>query len=366
MPRFRFIAPIIFALAALAAPSASHAQIAVGLSITIAPPAIPIYVQPVIPAPGYLWTPAIGLMVPTVITGCPARGWNADGWRAVDPALLGFEGGIYGFHVGYWGPHVGFYGGINYGFGYGGIGFGGGRWEGGAFSYNTAVMNVGVNIVHNTYNERITVNNNSRAAFNGPGGVEARPTAEEEAAAHEKHIDATKEQVAHREAAAKNPELNAKRNGGKPAIAATSKPGDFTHGVVMASCSAGNSATRNWEAADHVTLFFPSQEDRVQRFAISFGGARFPARSASPDHAMRKSPGFWSRRSRVCRHSAWHSAPGLCGGFAMRHLLLGRIMCFSCALLLSSAVGSSSTPPGPLNAARLLLCTGCLCLLGRC
>ena len=53
---------------------------------------------------------------------------------------------MYAFHEGYWGPHVGFYGGVNYGFGYGGVGFVGGRWDGGYFAYNTAVLNVGVNI----------------------------------------------------------------------------------------------------------------------------------------------------------------------------------------------------------------------------
>jgi hypothetical protein len=35
----------------------SYAQVVPGVSITIAPPALPIYVQPAIPAEGYLWTP---------------------------------------------------------------------------------------------------------------------------------------------------------------------------------------------------------------------------------------------------------------------------------------------------------------------
>ena len=58
------------------------------------------------------------------------------------PGYWGFANGVYLFHRGYWGPHVGFYGGINYGFGYGGGGFFGGRWNGGVFAYNTAVVNV--------------------------------------------------------------------------------------------------------------------------------------------------------------------------------------------------------------------------------
>jgi hypothetical protein len=38
----------------LAVPITSRAQI---LSITIAPPELPVYVQPAIPEPGYMWTP---------------------------------------------------------------------------------------------------------------------------------------------------------------------------------------------------------------------------------------------------------------------------------------------------------------------
>jgi WXXGXW repeat (2 copies) len=48
MQRFRIL---IWPLAALLA---SMVQI---ISITIAPPALPVYVQPPIPEPGYLWTP---------------------------------------------------------------------------------------------------------------------------------------------------------------------------------------------------------------------------------------------------------------------------------------------------------------------
>jgi hypothetical protein len=60
----------------------------------------------------------------------------------LDSGLLGLRGWTLRLAAGYWGPHVGFYGGINYGFGYGGVGFFGGEWRGGAFAYNTAVMNV--------------------------------------------------------------------------------------------------------------------------------------------------------------------------------------------------------------------------------
>src|ERR1700683_1089112 len=42
---------------AFLAPSPAVAQVAIGLSINIAPPVLPVYVEPALPAPGYLWTP---------------------------------------------------------------------------------------------------------------------------------------------------------------------------------------------------------------------------------------------------------------------------------------------------------------------
>src|SRR2546429_9693198 len=53
----RFI--FLFALAAgiMAIPAPSRAQVAVGVSIRIGPPALPVYVQPICPGPGYIWIP---------------------------------------------------------------------------------------------------------------------------------------------------------------------------------------------------------------------------------------------------------------------------------------------------------------------
>ena len=58
MTRTVKIAAIVLVLVtALLLPSTSQAQIAVGVSIHIGPPALPVYVQPACPAPGYIWTP---------------------------------------------------------------------------------------------------------------------------------------------------------------------------------------------------------------------------------------------------------------------------------------------------------------------
>src|SRR5258707_9608873 len=132
------------------APAASFAQVAV--SITVAPPPIPVYEQPLCPTEGFLWTPgywgygAAGYFwVPGVWLAPPRPGFL---WT---PGYWGYAGGAYGWHGGYWGSHIGFYGGVNYGCGYGGVGFVGGEWHGNVFRYNTAVVNVNTTVVHNTY-----------------------------------------------------------------------------------------------------------------------------------------------------------------------------------------------------------------------
>jgi hypothetical protein len=224
--------------------SPSQAQFAIGISVRIGPPALPVYEMPLCPGEGYLWTPGYWA-------------WDDDGgyywvpgtWvEAPEPGLLwtpgywGWNNGAYGWNEGYWGPEVGFYGGINYGFGYYGSGFGGGEWRSGHFFYNTAVVNVNTTVIRNVYvNKTVIVNSNSHVAFNGgQGGVQARPTAREESYAHEHHTAAVAAQVQQAHAASKNRALFASTNHGRPAIAATPRPGVFTgKGVVVAKAAGG-------------------------------------------------------------------------------------------------------------------------------
>lgn len=200
-------------------PAISFAQI--GVSIRIAPPVIPVYTQPPCPQDGFLWTPGywaygpVGYYwVPGVWVPPPQPGllWTPGYW--------GFVGGFYGWHGGYWGTHVGFYGGINYGFGYGGVGFYGGRWEGGRFAYNTAVVNVNRTVVRNVYEDRTVINNrtivNNRASFNGAGGVNYRASSEERAAMHEQHVQPTSNQLSHQQIASRDRGQWASENHGHP------------------------------------------------------------------------------------------------------------------------------------------------------
>ena len=210
---FLALAALLFA----ALPQASHAYI--GVSVTIAPPAIPVYVQPYCPAPGYIWTPGYWdydsldyYWVPGIWVAPPRIGFL---WT---PGYWGYRGGGYVFNAGYWGPTVGFYGGINYGFGYGGRGYYGGEWAGNVFRYNTAVTRVDTTVIRNTYVNRQVINNfnGSRAGFNGPRGSRATPTAAELAAAKAKRLPATPVQRSRAVAAKNVPALRAANNHGKP------------------------------------------------------------------------------------------------------------------------------------------------------
>jgi hypothetical protein len=220
----------------LAIPSGAQAQVICNGNAS-PPPELPVYDQPPMPAPGYLWTPGywgggpLGYFwVPGTWVEPPSVGllWTPGYW--------GWRDGIYVWNAGYWGPRIGFYGGVNYGFGYAGVGYQGGRWANGVFSYNETVNNFGSVHITNVYRETIINNNVTRVSFNGgTGGTTARPTAEEEAAAHEHHVAAIPAQAQQERTAGANKELLASENDGRPAIAATAKPGEFTgKGVVAA------------------------------------------------------------------------------------------------------------------------------------
>jgi WXXGXW repeat (2 copies) len=239
MRRIPLIRLFWLALLMTAIPALSLAQISVGLSIHIGPPALPVYPQPVCPGPGYIWTPGYWAY------GAAGYYWVPGTWVVAPsvgllwtPGYWGWQGGAYLWHAGYWGPHVGFYGGVNYGYGYGGVGFVGGRWDHGVFAYNSAVTNVNVTVIHTTYVDRTVINNVTvnRVSFNGgPGGIVARPNAAEMVAMRDRHIEATAEQVQHEHIASTNRALLASENHGRPAIAATSRPGQFDGRGVMAS-----------------------------------------------------------------------------------------------------------------------------------
>jgi WXXGXW repeat (2 copies) len=222
---------VALACALLLTSNASRAAVGIGVSINIAPPELPVYEQPPVPGPGYIWTPGYWAWgdsdyywVPGTWVEAPEPGYL---WT---PGYWGWNDGLYVWNGGYWGPHIGFYGGVNYGFGYTGRGYAGGYWDHGAFRYNRAYNNIQNNVhITNVYNRTVVVNNNNRVSFNGGhGGIQARPGASELAAEHDHHVTPVSAQIHHEEGARGNPELRASANHGQPPIAATPRAGVFS------------------------------------------------------------------------------------------------------------------------------------------
>jgi hypothetical protein len=223
---------------ALSAPVAAQ----VGISVEVAPPPLPVYEQPEIPAPGLLWSPGYWAYGPEGYFWVPGT-WVEPPQPGLlwTPGYWGWANGLYLWNGGYWGPVVGFYGGVNYGFGYTGRGYEGGYWRDNQFYYNRSVTNITNVHVTNVYS-RTVVNNVTvqRVSYaGGPGGINARPTAAEEQAAHAQHVPATTAQTQQRESAASRRDLLASVNQGKPQIAATARAGDFSSHTVVASRAGG-------------------------------------------------------------------------------------------------------------------------------
>lgn len=224
------------------------AQASLSISVRVGPPALPVYPQPFVPGPGYIWTPGYWAWgefgyywVPGAWVLAPAVGmlWTPGYWA--------WQEGMYWWHPGYWGPRVGFYGGINYGYGYIGIGYVGGSWRSGAFYYNRSVSNVNVTYIHNTYNETVVNNNTTvnRVSYNGGnGGTTLRATQEQAAYAREQHTSPTASQVHQQQLAMNDPAQRFSANRGRPQVAATAKPGAFSGPGAVRRNAEGNYAYR--------------------------------------------------------------------------------------------------------------------------
>ncbi|WP_204101315.1 YXWGXW repeat-containing protein [Occallatibacter savannae] len=221
-----FLLALVFA----AAPARMRAQIAI--SVTMAPPELPVYEQPPCPEEGWMWAPGYwaydddegyywvpGEWVPAPYVGAL---WTPPWW--------GWEGGRYRFHEGYWGDDVGYYGGIDYGYGYMGEGFVGGEWRDGRFAYNTAVMRVNTTVVRNVYVDRTivqerTIPNERRIAYNGgPGGIRHDPTPIERRGMSGRHTALTPVQQQQIQAARADRSSYARANGGRPQRVVVARP----------------------------------------------------------------------------------------------------------------------------------------------
>jgi hypothetical protein len=230
----------VVALSALLFLQPARAQ--VFISVGFGPPALPVYEQPPCPQDAYLWAPGYWAWDPDnydyywvpgtwVLAPQPGYLWTPPWW--------GWDRGAYYFHPGYWATEVGFYGGIYYGFGYFGRGFEGGRWDHDRFFYNRSVTNINIVNIHNVYNTNTTVVNNvtvNRVSYNGgEGGIQVRPTPQEDAVQRLRHLPPVAVQTQHVEMARSDVQLRASANQGRPPVAATVHPTEFRgHDVVTA------------------------------------------------------------------------------------------------------------------------------------
>ena len=188
----RGLIPALMLAALPLAPMQANAEVALGISVNFAPPELPVYVQPEIPAPGYLWTPGYWAWAPD------GYYWVPGTW--VLPPAVGLL----------WTPGV----------------LGLGRWSlllarrllgtprwilrwrqlwiwlrrcrlrrrllarSASSCYNRAVCNVrNINVV-NVYTRPVAYHGHeNRVSFNGgAGGIVARPSRRELSASHERHV----------------------------------------------------------------------------------------------------------------------------------------------------------------------------------
>jgi hypothetical protein len=308
---------ILLAVLGLSFPVASFAGFFnVGITVGFAPPALPVYVQPPCPAPGYLWTPGYWAYsdddgdyywVPGTWVAAPSAGllWTPGYWAAADDEYV--------WHPGYWAPHIGFYGGINYGFGYFGVGYAGGYWRDRDFFYNRAVSNITNVSITNVYNRTVINNyiNGPRASFNGGDGTHARPTRGELMAEREPHRGFTQPQRLQAESARRVPSLLASVNHGHPAIAATARPGDF-HGRAVVPARDVNSSRSHSPAPRERTAGLPNgvPAPRVAvapRATVPQQFTPAPRVAVAPRSTF--APSNVPARSMAPVPSSWHMAP---------------------------------------------------------
>lgn len=210
---------------------APKAHAGVFISVGFAPPVLPVYVQPMCPAPNLMWVPGYWAYGPDGYYWVPGAWVPAPYEGALwTPPYWGWDSGLYVFHPGYWGWNVGYYGGVNYGYGYYGRGFVGGRWHDRDFEYNRAVMHVDDRVIRTTYIDRTVIReheivHDSRVSYNGgPGGIRYQASPQERLAMREQHLAPTRAQQEHVMQARSNRASYFNANHGRPQQVAIARP----------------------------------------------------------------------------------------------------------------------------------------------
>lgn len=305
----RFITAVFLAIMMVITPATSKGRVSIGVAVSVAPPPLVVYEQPVCPGPGFIWTPGYWAWGPDgyywvpgtwVLAPYPGELWTPGywAWNDIDD--------VYAWNAGYWGPEVGFYGGIAYGYGYFGSGYDGGYWRNGSFFYNRTVNNINTANITNVYNRTVVNNVTPRGvSFNGgAGGTIARPTATEIAAGRLRHDPPAATQRHQEQMARNNRTQLASRNHGQPPIAATPKPGAFN--------SPGAVSPRS-EGRNNIALNRAPMNRAASRTGKHEGAGTRPLNTTRPNAASPRNVGRpameSSARKGVPRHQSNLAAP---------------------------------------------------------
>src|SRR6202041_1007802 len=131
-------------------------------------------------------------------------------------------------------------------------------------------------VIHNTYVDRTVIRNTTvinRTSFNGPGGINARPSGQEQAAMREQHVQATSEQMSHEHFASTNRANFASVNAGRPAMAAVSHP--MTNANMATHTAYNNNASRPAYNANNA--YHPANNNTAYKAPVNNNAYKAPA-----------------------------------------------------------------------------------------
>jgi len=88
-----------------------HGASGINISVNLAPPELPVYEQPAIPAEGYLWTPGYWAWSGDYqgYYWVPGTWFSFRSRIPLDSGVLGSNGAPFVWNEGYWGKQIGFY-----------------------------------------------------------------------------------------------------------------------------------------------------------------------------------------------------------------------------------------------------------------
>ena len=149
------------------------------------------------------------------------------------------------------------------------------------------MVHVNTEVVRNVYVNRTVINNTTvvnRTSFNGPGGITARASVQEQAAMREQHFQATSNQVEHEHTASQDRNQWAANNHGAPRTAAM----DSVNGRAYNQQGRIAQGVRSGELTPHETANLEHREANINHEVAADrranGGKLTPAEHKQVEH----------------------------------------------------------------------------------